>query len=1598
MQTSSPFLSPETVQSTNLCIICNGSFTNKQKQVELHQRGWLNFKKNAEIWASINIPSNEPKHRYTEVHARIKESDEAFGYVHDSCRVAFNCKSNRFLAKYGSVDSFAKESASKPESHNEQNPERPTRNLNYSKRHCFICDAKRTTDDNGYCEGGLGRCSLDSAAKRLMERKESYTKDPSHRFFQAAQRLEILLSGSSHDIFAIDVFYHQSCYLKFVFSPIQDNQCDVDKEKENDVMQAFYYKVKTKIIRDKAAFLLNELLEDVKVLSDEEGLPCPPISHTSTLKRRLIKEFNEALSFFPNGKFLLVHSSDVNPCQYAIAALHGCGLRDEDLARSFGRMIRRQLQSSSKQKRQWPLTPEELTDLLDRGPLQSLYNAIYYTMHDSAKKNEYGYAITNSHLEAIKIWSLSSDWESLLTRETSPKQAVMGLVIHRMTGSREVANMLHKCNHTISYRDIRVQNLAWARMVSSRQLLLSNMRKGVTTHSTIDNNDGRQETLTGAGTTHDTNKTLFQLPTAKEKEEIPNIGSQAERRLDIWSSVENEGIEVAPFSIGKRMGPSPFQNYKDDEDLRDELDLCFKKDIAWAAAGSLPPEFRGEELPLLGSWTPFNKKVSTSSAEKCIQEYLPVTSEPPEYPVCKEYLDFLLEILQDLEIPYIFVHSDEAVYSKLCHILWKDKELYRNVILLMGGFHQLRVRQKLLFKRHNCRGYRQWCVDAGIIASGSSDQAFEGRHYYRSMRIHKECFDALVQFKVGIVTESHNKTESEFLSSLVAVRKSPSSSTVERVINSPGFNDFLADLAGSVDGTEASMTMAYLQDVSSMLAMVSAVREGNIERHLQSEREMLKQIFAFNHQNYARYCSYQHVYLRSLQQEGHPAFEELQSKGFGASIGGEKFSSIHGDLVTELFNKETKGTAGPFRSGFSTNTEAVNTWVRTIHLHSNLHETFRKQLVMKTTSIHKELSEGGKQNHVNHVDSLKNQLAKYGVDPFDKCPPKCLSTGVQIDEIVVRDMLNAPSIGNELFKTFVEERLQRSGKGFFDPIKRVKLRNGIEKKKVIPKAVTLLKEDRQAFGLVVAKSVSLQEAFKFPITSVPLAVATTEATLRQSDKASLRNYLINECNSISEDPPKNCSWFIDGLAAVRSLQPKKTYRVWLKSFLQFAKPPRNTDAIQVGLINDTYKADSVKGGTRKDRGESGLRVQIDGFDQHMLQGNKWQEFLNSGENKEELIQLLVKYLGTEEGMAQLEHPYIITAGDATFAVRNGTVSELFRCSHEEADTRLVLHALKSDTDVVVVAKDTDVLVLMIWAYEQQNISKKWYMKYDHNKYADISEICKFLGPKICGVLPAVHALTGCDTTSYFFKVGKVKVLKKLMKAERKADLLTDLGRDDDVSSLVLERAKQFVRTVLYTGKEKETYIETRIRLYQEMKVKSSMSLPPDPDSIIQVIKRAHYQIYFWLRCTEVNPEVIPFSNNGWKWCDKQELVVPVWFTGNQLPPILRRKKCKNNTNENDADDEEGGIELKQPRKKNKRKTKQIIRNGKRRRAESPPKPCEGPSSSASYQAEDEQQDYHKEVGDTESEADSQAFSCSAESDWEVSDFLSSEDSGDEWIP
>ena len=49
---------------------------------------------------------------------------------------------------------------------------------------------------------------------------------------------------------------------------------------------------------------------------------------------------------------------------------------------------------------------------------------------------------------------------------------------------------------------------------------------------------------------------------------------------------------------------------------------------------------------------------------------------------------------------------------------------------------------------------------------------------------------------------------------------------------------------------------------------------------------------------------------------------------------------------------------------------------------------------------------------------------------------------------------------------------------------------------------------------------------------------------------------------------------------------------------------------------------------------------------------------------------------------------------------------------------------------------------------------------------------------------------------------------------------------------------RFIQTVIYTGK-KILHIDTKVPLYKDLKVKSSLPLAADPDFTYQDIKRVH---------------------------------------------------------------------------------------------------------------------------------------------------------------
>ena len=61
---------------------------------------------------------------------------------------------------------------------------------------------------------------------------------------------------------------------------------------------------------------------------------------------------------------------------------------------------------------------------------------------------------------------------------------------------------------------------------------------------------------------------------------------------------------------------------------------------------------------------------------------------------------------------------------------------------------------------------------------------------------------------------------------------------------------------------------------------------------------------------------------------------------------------------------------------------------------------------------------------------------------------------------------------------------------------------------------------------------------------------------------------------------------------------------------------------------------------------------------------------------------------------------------------------------------------------------------MIYAYTVQQPKHDWYMQTDNNSLVNVRKIYEKFGSTTCLLSPQFHAITGCDTVSYFFNVSK----------------------------------------------------------------------------------------------------------------------------------------------------------------------------------------------------------------------------------------------------
>ncbi|XP_041373542.1 uncharacterized protein LOC121386637 [Gigantopelta aegis] len=242
---------------------------------------------------------------------------------------------------------------------------------------------------------------------------------------------------------------------------------------------------------------------------------------------------------------------------------------------------------------------------------------------------------------------------------------------------------------------------------------------------------------------------------------------------------------------------------------------------------------------------------------------------------------------------------------------------------------------------------------------------------------------------------------------------------------------------------------------------------------------------------------------------------------------------------------------------------------------------------------------------------------------------------------------------------------------------------------------------------------------------------------------------------------------------------------------------------RVDFVSDSYLPLSIKGIERA-RGCSSEAFLIIGTLTKVPRD--WKKFLSNDKNKQRFIHFLLdewkkdkygsKLLG-KKVLFVCENKYIsLSNSDGTHTVSE-EVEELIS-TQEEADTKIILHCVHiafnptDESTIIVRYPDTDVVILLlnfIQGFKQKVLFDTGTGNKRH--LIHIHSIIKEVEKDLCLALSAVHAFTGCDTTSAFVRKGKVIALNILKQHQDFVEIFQRLGKSVEIDDDVFDKLERF---------------------------------------------------------------------------------------------------------------------------------------------------------------------------------------------------------------
>jgi hypothetical protein len=436
------------------------------------------------------------------------------------------------------------------------------------------------------------------------------------------------------------------------------------------------------------------------------------------------------------------------------------------------------------------------------------------------------------------------------------------------------------------------------------------------------------------------------------------------------------------------------------------------------------------------------------------------------------------------------------------------------------------------------------------------------------------------------------------------------------------------------------------------------------------------------------------------------------------------------------------------------------------------------------------------------------------------------------------------------------------------------------------------------------KDTHMQDLLQHELHSYPPSIAemddaTKVVKLRSGNKAMLLNIMktsiaVQEWPVTMSDGNHSVGVIVDVMGLVRTQKPLDTEVSEKYAERLLLSAVQITQCEEMHLVADRYDGihgvQDATGNSVSLKDASGCRDRrMESTREYEVNSGQvikhWDDIVKSSKSKANLLRCLYESwshcsdhlpdgltLTLAGGFENREH--VVTLRQPNSFVRSefnlDHDHDLLASTHEEADTRVFLHTAacvhRGCTRVVIIASDTDIAVIAVYLFQRladAGLAELYIKTKDY--YIPIHDVVRSFSIHETQMLPLLHALSGCDTTSFFFGKGKRSFIKAASKRPADlADVCTKLEKQTTLTEELRDRivtvATELLTTVYHTN-EFSNLCTLRGHLYARKP--DIKGLPPTDDAFRQHVLRAILQTCIWVKAMQPTPSIPDIFQSGW---------------------------------------------------------------------------------------------------------------------------------------